>query len=84
MKKLLVITSAIGLAIGMTSPAFAQAKHSQGGPQGGGPGASGPGDKASKFRGPGPGNSFKTGKPGPGNWGPGVGNSNPGQSKRIP
>jgi hypothetical protein len=42
--------------------------------QGGGPGKSGTGDKASS----------KTGQPGPGNWGPGVGNANPGQSKQIP
>lgn len=34
--------------------------------QGGGPGNSGTGDKASKFRGPGPGNSFKPGFKRPG------------------
>ena len=57
MRKLLAITAAAGLAVGMASPAFSAGKG--GGNQGGGPGNSGTGDKASQFPGPGPGNSFK-------------------------
>ena len=76
----LLATAAIGLAplsVGNAAsfkPGFKAGPHNNGGPQGGGPGASGTGDKA----------SFKTGKPGPGNWGPGVGNANPGQRKHLP
>lgn len=88
MKKLLAITTAMGLAIGMTSPALAGFKNGNGGPQGGGPGNSGTGDKASQFAGPGPGTSFKPGfKRGsePGNGGPqggGPGTSGTGDKNR--
>ena len=61
MRKLLAILAAIGLALGMASPAFSAGKNNN---AGGGPGNSGPGDKASPGLGkggvgpfPGPGGS---------------------------
>jgi hypothetical protein len=84
-KSIVAVVTAITFAV--VGAAYA-APPKGGGPQGGGPGGSGAGDKASKFAGPGPGNSFKTGSSshkfnasgpqggGPGNSGTGDKNSN--------
>ena len=70
----IVVAPLSGATAASFKPGFKAGQQNNGGIQGGGPGASGTGDKA----------SFKSGTFSSKNWGPGVGNSNPGQSKKAP